>query len=509
MAAMSDVQALEALDALEARRYALHYGLVSAQWLAETADPPKAAANRGEALAELEERDRELLCGPELGAVLGELEAHRNALDFSTAARLDVLTRDRSEERRIPAELAGAKARLTNEAGVAWRRAKEDDDWDAFAPYLDRMVELCRQEAAHLDPDRDPYDVMLDRFEHGTDRAFYDRLFDRLQACAAPLVARVAAAPQLSRACVEGSFSPDVQWHLSADLARAEGVDEQKLVLGRTEHPFSEGMDSQHVFIATHIYEDDVLSNVFSMLHEGGHALYEAGVDPAFDLTCLRGGTSMGMHESQSRFFENLVGRDRAFAGPLLELLRARFPERMANVTADELYRAENRVEPGLVRTEADELTYPLHVMARYEVEKMLVSGEITAAAVPEVWARLYRELLGVEVPNNRSGALQDVHWSQGYLGYFPTYALGSAYASQFRSAMERDLEAAGTPYAEVLASGDLAPVRSWLGERVWQWGRSKEPGEIVEDACGGPFDPECYCGYLTEKFSALYGLDK
>lgn len=370
MASRDLEQALSSIDAMEARRYALRYALVSAEWLAETADPEKAAPGRGEAVAGLEEMDREVLCGAEMGAALDVLEAHREGLGLKDAARLRVLGRDRSEQTRIPNELAGAMSRAVNDATMAWRRAKRDNDWGVFAPHLDAVVALCRRQAACLDPGRDPYDVLLDLYEPGCDQAFYDRFFERVRACVVPLAERVAAAPQPSRACVAGAFDPDRQWALARDLALFEGVDPEKLVMGRTEHPFSDGIDSGHVFIATHIYEDDVLSNVFSVLHEGGHAMYEAGVDPEFDRTCLAGGTSMGMHEAQSRFFENYVGRSRAFAGPLLAAMASHFPEKLEGVTAGDLYRAENRVEPSLVRTEADELTYPLHVMVRYEVEK-------------------------------------------------------------------------------------------------------------------------------------------
>lgn len=500
-------QALASLDAMEARRYALRYALVSTEWLAETADPEKAAPGRGEAVAELDDMDREVLCGAEMGAALDAMAAHADALDFKDAARLRVLGRDRSQQTRIPAELSGAMSRAVNDATMAWRRAKRENRWDIFAPHLDAVVGLSRRQATCLDPDRDPYDVLLDLYEPGCDQAFYDRFFERVRACVVPLAEKVAAAPQLSRECMAGAFDPERQWQLTRDLALFEGVDPEKLVLGQTEHPFSDGIDSGHVFIATHIFENDVLSNVFSVLHEGGHAMYEAGVDPDFDRTCLAGGTSMGMHEAQSRFFENYVGRSRAYAGPLLALMASHFPEKLGSVSAEELYRAENRVEASLIRTEADELTYPLHVMVRYEVEKKLISGELAAADVPAVWNQLYQEYLGVDVPDARRGALQDIHWSQASIGYFPTYALGGAYGAQLLRAMKRDLANAGTGFDDVLASGDLEPVRAWLGEKVWRWGRSKEPAQIVAEACGEPFDPGCYCDYLEEKFSELYGL--
>lgn len=505
----TDLQVASALDALndiEKRRYALYYALASIGWLAETADPPKATPGRGEALAELDARYNELLTGPELGAALDVLR-DADGLTWQQRAQVRVASRDRAEQSAIPPELAARWCKLTNEATAAWLEAKANNRWEVFEPYLDRLVALAKERCERIDPGRDPYDVALDQNEHGTDRAFYDAFFAELRETVVPLVHAVERAPQISADCVRGTFDRAGQWELTRDLAFSEGVDPEKLVLAETEHPFSEGIDSDHVFIATHIYPDDVLSGVFSVLHEGGHAMYEAGVDPAFNYTCLRGGTSMGVHESQSRFFENMVGRSRAYAPRLLAAMATHFPDQMRDVTAHELYKACNRSQPSLVRTEADELTYPLHIMVRYEVEQALFAGEVTAAGVPALWAEKYRQYLGIEVPDDRRGALQDVHWSQGMFGYFPTYALGSAYAAQFAHAMAQDLAAAGTPFHDVLASGDLAPVRAWLERNVWQWGRAKEPAQIVADACGEPFDPGHYTRYLTDKFSALYHL--
>ncbi|MBD9244326.1 MAG: hypothetical protein EGQ66_00530, partial [Coriobacteriaceae bacterium] len=287
------------------------------------------------------------------------------------------------------------------------------------------------------------------------------------------------------------------------DLMRLEGVDEDALWLGRTEHPFTGGPGVGFVLIASHVYEDNVLSNVFSMLHEGGHTLYEQNVDPAYAMTSLKGGTSMGMHEAQSRFFENIVGRSEAFAGPLLEVLQRRFPGQLGRVTPHQLYLAENCAEPCLIRCDADELTYPLHILIRYELEQMLFSGEAKAADIPALWAAKHKEYLGLDVPDDARGALQDTHWSDGSLGYFPTYALGSAFGAQLKAAMV----AGGMDFDTVCASGDLAPIREWLRTNIWHWGRAKDSGELMLAACGEPFSPAYYTDYLTQKFSSLYGL--
>ena len=495
---------LAALDELERELYALGYARVQISFAAETSDPPKAGAERGEVLATLEEKAHELLCSEETGQLLERLSAAAPSLDAKRQAEVRVLSRDRRREANIPSETVAAYTRLTSEAADVWKRAKAASRWADFEPYLDRIVSMRREMAGYVDAGRDPYDVLLDEYEPGTSRAFYDAFFEKVKASVIPLVAAIRkSGRQPSRACVEGTFDAARQLELARDVVELEGLDLDALTLSETEHPFTDGTGPTHVFIATHIYPEDLLSNVYSMLHEGGHALYEQGVDPSFDGTCLVDGVSSGMHEAQSRFFENIVGRDEAFAGPLLGLLRRRFPERFRDVSPHELWLAANRSEQSLIRTEADELTYPLHIVIRYEIEELLFSGEAKAADVPGLWADRYRSYLGVEVPDDAHGALQDIHWSCGDLGYFPTYALGSAYGSQLKDAMVAD----GVDFEGALSSGDLAPIRVWLGDAVWRFGRSKDPADIIRDACGAPFDASHLTRYLEEKFSAIYGL--
>lgn len=496
-------QDLRELDDIERRMFSLGYAITDIMFNGATVDPRKGAPARGEALATLDGAHHELLCSDELGALLGRLEK-AEGLDETQRARLRVLGRDRARETNVPAEVAADFTRLTVESADVWHRAKPANDWESFEPYLQRVVDSMRTIAGYKDPSRDPYDVWLDEFEPGTSRAFYDRFFDAVRECVVPLVTQIRERGwQPDRSCIEGSFDDEAQWRLARDIVELEGLDMDALVLARTEHPFSDSVSSGHAFIASHVYEDDVMSNVFSMLHEGGHALYEQGVDPAYDYNCLRGGTSMGIHEAQSRFFENYVGRSEAFAGQLLSLLGKRFPGRFDGVSEHDLYLACNRAEPSLVRTEADELTYPLHVLVRYEIEQRLFSGEATAADVPGLWADGYRRYLGIEVPNHTLGCLQDTHWADGSIGYFPTYALGSAYGAQFHDRMVEE----GMDFDGLVARAELAPIREWLGSRIWRWGRSMDPAELVESACGTPFDPTHYTDYLTRKFSAIYGL--
>jgi carboxypeptidase Taq len=495
---------MEALDALERTLFSLRYALDEIGSLGPVIDPVRATEERGEAMAALERTRVETLCEPAVGRLLDRLEQCPELLGDTRLAQIKILRRDRASLLDVPAAEQAAFSRLTCEANDVWRRAKAADDWASFEPYLDRIVGALRSMAGARDAQADPYDVWLNENEWGSDRAFYDRFFDQVKDCVVPLLADcMASRRKPSHACMDGSYDEERQWALAHDLMRLEGVDEDALWLGRTEHPFTGGPSTGFVLIASHVYPQNVLSNVFSMLHEGGHTLYEQGVDPSYRFTSLKGGTSMGMHEAQSRFFENIVGRSEAFAEPLLEVMRARFPGQLSRVTAHQLYLAENCAEPGLIRCDADELTYPLHIIVRYEIEQLLFSGEATAADVPGLWAEKYQRYLGVTVPDDARGALQDTHWSDGSFGYFPTYALGSAFGAQIKAAMV----AGGMDFDAVCASGDLAPVRGWLGERIWRWGRSKDSGELIEAACGEPFSATCYTDYLTEKFTALYRL--
>ena len=504
-AALADPRAdMEALDSLERTLFSLGYAMGEIGSLGPVIDPPKATEERAEALATLQQASVEALCDPAVGALLDRLEQEPELVGETRMAQIKILKRDRAALVDVPAEEQAEFSRLTVEANDVWRRAKPANDWESFAPYLDRIVAALKSMAAKKDAEKDPYDVWLNEYEWGTDRAFYDRFFSQVKDCVVPLLADcMASRHKPGHSCVDGNFDEERQWKLARDLMSLEGLDEGALWIGRTEHPFTGGPSRSFVIIASHVYQDNLLSNVFSMLHEGGHALYEQNVDPEYRYTSLRGGTSMGMHEAQSRFFENLVGRSEAFAAPLLQCLVKRFPGQLRSVTPHLLYLAENCAEPGLVRTEADELTYPLHILVRYEIEQLLFSGEARAADVPRLWAQKYREYLGVSVPDNTRGALQDTHWSDGSFGYFPTYALGSAYGAQLKAAMV----AGGMDFDGVCASGDLAPIREWLRDRIWRWGRSKDSGELIEAACGEPFSPVYYTDYLTEKFSTLYRL--
>lgn len=495
---------IAALEDLERHLYAHRYAEVGMGVYGLTIDPPHAMDDRAEAMAILQEEDRERLCSPRMGATLRRLSASAKRLDPTTLAQVRVLTRDRDRIANVDPADQAALSKLTNEADYVWRRAKRDNDWDSFEAYLDRIVELMRKVAQEKDPGRDPYDVWLDENEQGTSREFYDGFFDVVKDTVVPLLMDVRTKRQPSRACIEGRFDENRQWLLARDIAVLEGIDLDSYWLTATEHPFSDALSINYAVTAAHVHADDIASNVFTMLHEGGHNLYELGVRPAYNHTSLRGGTSAGMHEAQSRFFENYVGRSEAFAGPLLQTMQTYFRGQLGRVTPHQFYLAVNRADPQPLRMDADELTYPLHIVVRYEIEQKLFSGEATAHDVPGLWRDLYKSYLGVRVPDATRGPLQDSHWADGLFGYFPTYALGGAYGAQLRDQMISE----GMDWDGLLSRADLAPIREWLRVHVWQWGRAKDPAEIIQEACHKPFDPTHYTNYLRKKFSDIYGLD-
>ncbi len=495
---------LATLASVERKLFAHRYASAELETFGECLDPPKATADRAEALAVLVEEDHELLSDAKVGGMLERLASRSDQLEPLVAKQVQVLTRDRHQLVSVPASMQARLVHLQAESYDAWLAAKATNDWRSFAPYLDRMVSLKRKLATAINPDADPYDTLLDIYEPGTNRAFYNKFFARVKQCVVPLLSSISMSGRtLNRDCVAGRFDVARQWELARDIAQLEGIDEDAHYLTSTEHPFSEAMTSNYAVTAAHVDANDITSNVFTMLHEIGHNLYEQGVDASFNRTSLKGGTSMGMHEAQSRFFENYVGRAKAFVPVLLALMKNRFPGQLSRLTPNQLYRAINNVSPSLIRVDADELTYPLHILIRYEIEQLLLAGKATAREVPGLWAKRYQSYIGANVTSDTQGALQDVHWAQGMFGYFPTYALGNAYAAQLRAKMIDE----GMDWERVLASGDLTPIRTWLHKHVWRYGRSKDPAEIIQDACGEPFNPRHYANYLTHKFTALYNL--
>lgn len=498
----SVTQALEQLQKLSKTYMAYTHAMGVLELDAATAAPSGSWEGRGVTSGILSEVMYNLIADPANGELIAYLQDHADALDAVQQRELEVLNKNYQQMNRIPAEEFVAFTVLCNDAQANWEKAKKADDFSIFQPYLEKIISYQKKFAGYYNPNIPAYDALLNEYEEGMTMDVLDVFFAQLRSAIVPLVEKIRSREMKTFAFEQCSYPADVQKKFSDFLMEVMQLDRNYCGIAESEHPFTMNFNSKDVRITTHYYEDNFLSSMFSVVHEGGHALYELGAEEKYDHTLLSGGTSMGIHESQSRFYENLIGRSRAFASYVLPKLKELFPQQMGETDLDSFYHAINRVEPSLIRIEADELTYCLHIMVRYEIEKQLIGGTLEVKDVPAVWNRLYEEYLGVQVPSDAKGCLQDVHWSFGNLGYFPSYALGSAYGAQMIAVMQQEL---GDVFADV-EKGDLSQVTGWLREHIHKYASFKKPGQVFEDACG-KFDAKFYTDYLTKKYSELYNL--
>ncbi len=469
-------------------------------WDRETVMPPAGAHARGEVTATIETIAHDQLADPALGDLIEAVaEQAAGDPDGDAAAIARVLRRDHERAARIPSELTAEMARATAAALPAWQQARADSDFERFRPFLERNVALRREVAACFPEADHPYDALLEGYEPGATAATVRDVFGRLREGLVPLVAAIAERPQ--PAPLPGPFGIPEQRSLALEIARSFGYENDSWRVDDSVHPFMSGIGRQDIRVTSRWGEDD-LTGIFSVMHEVGHGLYEAGVDPALDRTTLGTGVSLGIHESQSRLWENQVGRSKAFWAHWLPRAERCFPQ-LGGVDLDRFLQGINVVRPSLIRVEADEATYSLHVILRFELELALVEGTLAVADVPAAWNERMRALLGVDVPDDAHGCLQDIHWAFGELGYFPTYALGNIVSGQLwvaaRAALP-DLDAS-------LAAGEGAPLREWMREHVHRQGRRLDPPELLRRATGQELDPEPQLDYLREKYTALYGL--
>jgi len=469
-------------------------------WDEETKMPPLGAPARAEARATLSRHAHELLVSEELGALLEELRPFEESHDRESfeASVVRVARRDYEKATRIPPRL---RAELTRQASLGyrtWLEAREANDYAIFLPQLERALELVHEQVACFDPPGDPYDVLLDDYEPGMKTAEVEAVFDRLKAELVPMLASVTG--PVDDSCLRGTFPPDAQRRFALQMLAEWGMDADSWRLDDTVHPFASSFAPTDIRLTARFHEQD-LHGVLSCMHEFGHGLYERQVDPAYTRTPLAHGVSSAFHESQSRMWENLVGRNLATWRHFYPRLQEAFPA-LGSVPLETFHRALNKVERTLRRVDADEVTYCLHIILRFELERDLLSGAVTPRDLPEAFDAKMREYLDLQPPTPVDGVLQDVHWSEILFGYFPTYALGNVVSVQLWQRAEADLGDLDAQFE----SGEFAPLREWLREHVHRWGRVFEPTELLERAAGGPLDPEPYLAYLRRKLESLYG---
>ena len=495
-------QALEALSKYQSTMAAYNHALGMLFHDASTAAPADSWEGRGKTMEIMSQITYDLETKPENAELLSFLEAHLDQLTDVQRRQVEFMRKSYDQMHKIPAEEYVAYSVLMNDAQAVWEKAKNENDFDAFAPYLEKIVAYNIKFAGYYHPEMAPYDALLNEYEEGLNTATLDVFFARLREVIVPLLEKIREAEPIDDSFLYKHYPIARQREFSDYLMEVMGIDRGRCGIAETEHPYTMNFNNKDVRITTHYYENNLVSSMFSVIHEGGHALYELGADDIYNYTVLSGGVSMGIHESQSRFYENIIGRSLPFVRCIFPKLKEFFPEQLEGVDAEMFYRAINKAEPGLIRTEADEVTYSLHIMVRYEIEKQLIGGTLKVADVPDEWNRLYKQYLGVDVPDNSRGCLQDSHWSGGSIGYFPSYALGSAYGPQMLKKMEQDL---GDIRADV-EKGDLSRVTGWLREKIHRHASFIKPGELFTSVCG-EFDAKYYTDYITEKYTGLYRL--
>jgi carboxypeptidase Taq len=468
-------------------------------WDQQTMMPREGWRHRGDHLATLRSLQHETLIAPETGRLLDELRGLEGSLepDSDDAALIRVARRDYEKSVRVPTELRAEMTRAAAEARTIWVKARADDDFDAFRPALERNYELRQRYIECFDGVEEPYDILLDDFEPETSTAEVTETFTELKAELVPLIAELRD-DDPDDFFLRGTFPIDAQERLAKEVVTLFGFRPDSWRLDPTEHPFASGAGVDDIRITTH-YDPETMKSFFSTMHEYGHGLYSHQLPRHLERLPTGGSCSLGIHESQSRLWENLVGRGRPFWQFFYPRAQAAFPEQLGNVELDEFIAGINRVRPSLIRIKADEVTYGMHVILRFELEQDLVNGRVAIRDLPEVWNAKMHEYLGVDVPNDAQGVLQDTHWASGHIGYFSTYLLGTVMSVQLREKILEDVP----DLEEQIERGEFGALRDWLGEHVHSLGRKFSPQETLRRATGTTIDPKPYLAYLRAKYGA------
>ena len=461
--------------------------------------PDAGNAARASQLATMESLVHDRLIDDRIGELLDELGPYADSLphDADDACLIRVTRHDWEKERRVPTELTAEFTKAAAESYQAWVKAREDSDFDAFRPWLERMLELRLRYVECFAPYDDPYDVLLDDFERGMRTEEVRRVFAVLEPELVALVADHATDEDDS--FMLGPFPVDVQHALSLEILAAMGATSDEFRLDKTVHPFEITFGLNDIRLTTR-YSETELTSLFTATHEGGHGLYEHGVSAALDRTLLASGCSSSLHESQSRLWENVVGRSLPFWRWFYPRVQDAFPDVLGSVPLEHFHRAVNRARRSFIRVDADETSYGLHVILRFELEQELVAGRLAVKDLPDAWNTRFEELVGLGVPDDRLGVLQDAHWSGGAFGYFPTYLLGSVLSVQI---WEKAREAL-PDVEEQIERGELSELHGWLRENLYSLGRKFTPAETIERVAGGPIDPQPYLAYLRDKLGTL-----
>lgn len=484
---------------------AYHEALGLIYWDLRTGAPKEGADQRSEVIGMLSSEVFKMSTSEEMAAYIANLS---NA-DLSEISKktLEECKKEYERNKKIPAEEYKEFVILQSKAETVWEVAKEKGDFNLFMPFLEKLVDYTKKFIQYWGSDHvnNTYDVLLDMYEPGVTVEVLDQVFGQLKEKIVPLVKQISeSSHKPNTEFLFKSFKKEKQRELSMKILEQMGYNLNAGRLDETVHPFATGLNPGDVRVTTNYDEYDFRTAIFGTIHEGGHALYEQNIAKELIGTPLCGGTSMGIHESQSLFYENIVGRSLSFWKQNYGLLKEYATGQFDEVEIEDFYRAVNESKPSFIRIEADELTYPLHIMIRYEIEKKLFNNEIEVADLPTIWNDMYEEYLGIRPQNDAEGVLQDVHWAGASFGYFPSYALGYMYAAQFKQAMLKDLP----NFEELVEAGNLLPIKEWLTRNIHQYGKLKKPLEIIHDVTGEGLNAQYLIDYLYEKFGKVYRLN-
>lgn len=474
-------------------------------WDQQTYMPAGGGESRGEQLSTLARLTHEKFVADEIGQLLEDLKPKTADLnpDSDDARLIKVTSREYHKQRNVTSEWVGEFAQVTSVAQEAWVTARTESRFSVFQPFLEKIVDLRRQYADFFKPYTHVYDPLLDDYEPGLKTAEVLEIFNKLRTQQVELIRAINAKPNVNDAFLKTQFDEQKQWDFGVDVISRFGYDWQHGRQDKAAHPFTTTFGYGDVRITTRFLANNGASALFSTMHETGHALYEQGIGQNLRRTLLMNGASMAIHESQSRLWENLVGRSKEFWSCFYPKFQAAFPENLANVSLDDFYKGINKVEPSFIRVEADEATYNLHVMLRMEIEIGMMDGSIQVKDLPEIWNTKMREYLGLTPQSDAQGVLQDIHWSGGSIGYFPTYALGNLVSAQLWEKINEDIPA----LASQVRAGEFSSLLGWLREKVHVHGAKYDPQEMVKKITGSKITPEPYMRYLTKKYTEIYDL--
>lgn len=475
-------------------------------WDQQTYMPKGGALARANAMSTIEKTAHERFVSDEIGKLLDELRpwSETKGYDSFEAGLIRVAGRDYEKAKKIPSELVAEFSRETSFAIEAWGKAKSSSDFSIFRPHLEKIVGLNIRKADALGYKDSPYDALLDEFEPGTKKSDIQASFGKLRQGLVPIIKEInSRQDKVTNAVLEQEFDENTQFAFACEVVKALGYDLSKGRQDRSAHPFTTGFSINDVRITTRVRKNFLPSALFASMHECGHALYSQGSDQSFERTPLNDGASLGVHESQSRMWENLVGRSRHFCTWLLPRLKKSFPSQFSRLDAEGLYRAVNKSGPSLIRVEADEVTYNLHVMLRFEIECDLLEGKLKVEDAPAAWNEKMEKYIGIKPADDAHGVLQDIHWALGTIGYFPTYTLGNIMSVQFYNKALSEIP----DLPSRIEAGDFHVLLDWLRENIHRHGRKYTPDELLQRVVKSGLDIEPYLNYIRTKYSRLYGF--